>query len=163
MDRLVDLAVKASASRAEDPGSESRLPVMCVIGSALELVGPVSVYCDWVRWRVGSATSISVRQHVNLSRSAPEIHLHVAGTLSNQQTLVVFMKPEHSWFASLMFFVCNMGFPATKITFVFRRQAFCASPLAAPPPNTRPSPFFIYFFIIIFSLLLLAITGNPTT
>ena len=23
-----------------------------VIGSALRLVGPVSVYCDWVRWKV---------------------------------------------------------------------------------------------------------------
>ena len=64
---------KASASRAEDPGFESRLrpdffgveyviPVTpklalqwipCqapgVIGSALGLVGPVSVYCEWVR------------------------------------------------------------------------------------------------------------------
>ena len=63
---------KASASRAEDPRFESRLrrdffrgrviPVTqklalqwlpCqapgVIGSALGLVGPVSVYCDWVR------------------------------------------------------------------------------------------------------------------
>ena len=38
-----------------------------VIGSVLGLVGPVSVYCDWVRWKVGSATSISVWQHVNLS------------------------------------------------------------------------------------------------
>ena len=44
-----------------------------VIGSALGLVGPVSVYC-------GSATSISV------CRSVPEIHSHVAGTLSNQPT-----------------------------------------------------------------------------
>ena len=31
-----------------------------VIGLVLGLVGPVSVYCDWVRSRVGSATSISV-------------------------------------------------------------------------------------------------------
>ena len=47
----------------------------------------MSVYCDWVRWKVWSAASISVWQHVNcLSRSVPEIHLHVAGTLSNQQT-----------------------------------------------------------------------------
>ena len=38
-----------------------------VIGSALGLVGPVSVYCNWVRWKVRSATSISVRQHVKLS------------------------------------------------------------------------------------------------
>ena len=64
--------VKTSASTAEDPGFESRLrrdlfgvdiiPVTqklalqwlpCqapgVLGSALGLVGPVSVYCDWVR------------------------------------------------------------------------------------------------------------------
>ena len=61
--------VKASASGAEDPGFESRLrrdfsgsshtsdlkigtPVAIlpgVIGSVLGLVGPVSVYCDWVR------------------------------------------------------------------------------------------------------------------
>ena len=81
---------KASASRAEDPGFESRLrrdfsgsshtsdskigtPVAIpwqapgVIRSALGLVGPVSVYCDWMRYKVGSATSISVWQHVKLS------------------------------------------------------------------------------------------------
>ena len=78
---------KASASRAEGPGFESRLrrdffgvesyqwlalqwlPCQAtgVIGSALGLVGPVSVYCDWVRWKVGSAASISVWQHVKLS------------------------------------------------------------------------------------------------
>ena len=37
------------------------------MGSVLELVGPVSVYCDWMRWKVWSATSISVGQHVKLS------------------------------------------------------------------------------------------------
>ena len=62
--RLVGLVVKASASRAEGPGFESRLrrdffgveslqwlPCQApgVIESALGLVGPVSVYCDWVR------------------------------------------------------------------------------------------------------------------
>ena len=42
------------------------------IGSMLGLVGPVSVYCDWVRWKFGSATSISVWQHANcLSSSRP--------------------------------------------------------------------------------------------
>ena len=66
-----------------------------VIWSAMGLVGPVSVYCDWVRWKVWSATSISVWQHVNcLSRSVPEIHSHVAGTLSNQQTNKQFFKTE---------------------------------------------------------------------
>ena len=33
----------------------------------LGLVGPVSVYCDWVNWKVGPATSMSVWQHVKLS------------------------------------------------------------------------------------------------
>ena len=37
-----------------------------VIGSALGLVGPVSVCCDWMGWKVGSATSISVWQQVKL-------------------------------------------------------------------------------------------------
>ena len=39
-----------------------------IIGSVLGLVGLVSVYCDWVRWTVWSATSISVWQHVQLSK-----------------------------------------------------------------------------------------------
>ena len=38
-----------------------------VVVSALRLVGLVSVYCDWVREKVGSATSISVWQHIQLS------------------------------------------------------------------------------------------------
>ena len=81
--------VKASASRAEDPGFESRLrrefsgvvipeiykfalqwlPCQApgAIGSVLGMVGPVSLYCDWVRWKVGSATFVSVWQHVKLS------------------------------------------------------------------------------------------------
>ena len=70
-DRLVGLVVMASASRAEDPGFESRLrrdfsgsshtsdlkigtPGTTLqgsggIGSALGLVCPMLVYCDWVR------------------------------------------------------------------------------------------------------------------
>ena len=86
--RLVGLVVKASASRAEDHGFKSRL---CRDFSGVELyqahgvTGP-GVNCDWVRWKVGSATSISVWQHVQLSRSVSEIHSHVAGTLNNQPT-----------------------------------------------------------------------------
>ena len=38
-----------------------------IIGSVLGLVGLVLVYCDWVRWKFWSATSISVWQHVKLS------------------------------------------------------------------------------------------------
>ena len=40
-------------------------------------------YCDWVRWKVWSATSISVWQHVQLPE---QVHLHVAGMLSKQAT-----------------------------------------------------------------------------
>ena len=39
----------------------------CATGSVLGLVGPESVYGDWARWKVGSATSISVWQHAKLS------------------------------------------------------------------------------------------------
>ena len=67
LNRVDGLVVKASASRAEDPGFESRFrrdfsgssytsdskigtPVaLGVVGSVLGLVGPVSVYCDWSR------------------------------------------------------------------------------------------------------------------
>ena len=93
---FVRLVVKASASRAEDPGFESRLrrdfsgvesyqwlkkmalqflPCQApgVVGSVLGLVGPVSVYCDWVRWKVWSATPISVWQHVKLSWADPSL------------------------------------------------------------------------------------------
>ena len=50
VDRLVGLVVKASASRAEDPGFESRLRRdFFWVESYQGLVGPVSVYCDWVR------------------------------------------------------------------------------------------------------------------
>ena len=38
-----------------------------VLASALGLVGPVSVYCDWVGYEVGSAISVSVWQHGHLS------------------------------------------------------------------------------------------------
>ena len=89
--RLFGLVVKASASRAEDLGLISRLgcgdfsgsshtsdlkkmalqwlPCQApgLVESALGLVGPLSVYCDWVRQKVLSATSISVWQHISLS------------------------------------------------------------------------------------------------
>ena len=53
-----DLNIGAPVATCQVPG---------VIGSALGLVGPVSVYCDWVGWKVWSATSTSVWQHVKLS------------------------------------------------------------------------------------------------
>ena len=72
--RLVGLVVKTSASRTAHqasipsfsvgifpgrvipvtPVAVQWLPCQApgVIGSALGMVGPVSVYCDWVRWKV---------------------------------------------------------------------------------------------------------------
>ena len=72
LNHLVGLVFKASVPRVEDPGFEPRFAVGFfpdrvtpmtykmalqwlhgqapdVIGSALELVGQMSVYCDWVR------------------------------------------------------------------------------------------------------------------
>ena len=50
------------------PSPHSPLPCQApgVIGSVLGLIGPVSVYWNWVRWKVWSATSISVWQHIKL-------------------------------------------------------------------------------------------------
>ena len=73
----IDLKIGTPVLPCQAPG---------IIGSVLGLVGPVSVYCDRVKWKVSSSTSASVWQHVScLSRFVPEIHLPVAGTLSNQQ------------------------------------------------------------------------------
>ena len=38
-----DLNIGTPVATLQEPG---------VTGSALGLVGPVSVYCDWVRWKV---------------------------------------------------------------------------------------------------------------
>ena len=74
---LDGLVVKATASRAENPGFNSRLRSQSpgVIGSALGLVGSVSVYCDWVRWFDPQLFYLIVAAGKNcLSRSVPEIH-----------------------------------------------------------------------------------------
>ena len=52
-------------------------------GQRWELVGTMSIYSDWVRWKVLSQCGST---YTCLSRSVPEIHSHVAGTQSNQQT-----------------------------------------------------------------------------
>ena len=95
-DRLVGLVVKASAREREVPGSNPACAgifsgsshtsdlkklalqwLSCqapgVIGSALGLVGPVSVYWAWVIWKVWSAASISVWQHVKIVCADPSL------------------------------------------------------------------------------------------
>ena len=88
--RLVGLVVKTSASRAADPEFDSRwcggdfsgsshtsdltidTPVATLPGAWRCRVSagtgwPVSIYCDWMSWKVWCATSVSVWQQVNLS------------------------------------------------------------------------------------------------
>ena len=117
---------KASASRAEDPGFESCwrrdffgvesyqwltklalqwLPcqVPGVIGSVLGLVDLVSVYRDWVRWKVWSATFISVWQHVKLSEQ-----IHPRDTLAccwyvKRPTNIGYLEINGSGFRSVYF------------------------------------------------------------
>ena len=60
LDRVIPVTSKISTSVATPQGTW-RYRVR------LGLVGPVSVYCDWVKWKVSSATCISVWQHVQLS------------------------------------------------------------------------------------------------
>ena len=78
--RLVGLVVKASSSKAADLASNSAfavglfpsldIPVTYKLAlrrlpcQALGLVGLVSVYCDWTRQPVWSATSISVWRQI---------------------------------------------------------------------------------------------------
>ena len=85
-DRLVGLVVKAPGSRAKDPGFESRcvgifpgsshtsdlktgtsvatLPGAWRYRASAGTGWPGVSNCDWVRWKVWSATFISVRQQI---------------------------------------------------------------------------------------------------
>ena len=59
-----------------------------ITGSALGLVGPVSVYFDWVKYKIFVLQLLSQcgSTYNCPCRAVPEIHSHVTGTLSNQQT-----------------------------------------------------------------------------
>ena len=109
--RLAGLVVKASAWRAADPGFDSRLRhgdffrvalqwPLCqapgVSGSALGLLGPVSVYCDWVRQFDLQLLTHYDSTYTCLSRSVQ----HVAGALSNYSTNKLPKHPNNKgyWF-----------------------------------------------------------------
>ena len=64
-------------------------------GSALGLVGQVSVQCDWVRYPILSATSVSVWQHTDVVKAELSPRYNVACCRdSNQQfrTRMVYLK-----------------------------------------------------------------------
>ena len=84
--------------------------------SVLGLVGLVSVYCDWVRWKIWSATSVKVWQHVKLSQQihpwdtlaccwdvkqqtnkSPCIRSHSVKTALLMLTLMPALDSSHGW------------------------------------------------------------------
>ena len=86
---------KASGSRAEDPGFDSSLRVGDFSGSSHTRDLKTWHYSGYparrLRYRVGTGTKFDLQllsqcdsTYTCLSRSVPEIHLHVAGTLCNQ-------------------------------------------------------------------------------
>ena len=102
---LVGLVVKASASRAEDPGFESRLRQDFFgvesyqwlknwhsSGYPARRLALYSQCWDWSAWCKYTVTGWDGK--FGLSMSIPEIHSHVAGTLSNQQTNIACTFPE---------------------------------------------------------------------
>ena len=74
-------------------------------GSVLGLVDPVSVHCDFLRQQIWTATSISVWQHVKLSKQICLLRyiLCVAQTLSNCETTTT--TPQLSWLMSKLWSV----------------------------------------------------------
>ena len=59
------LALVGLVSRYSDCHTATLMAALSdVVGSGLALVGLVSGYCGWMRWKVFSATSVSVWQHI---------------------------------------------------------------------------------------------------
>ena len=111
-----------------------------IIGSALGLVGPVSVYCDWVRQKVWSAASISVWQHVKLS-----VQIRPWDTLAccwdvqqptNQQTNSLLLC------LSVCLSVClSLSLSPSLSACLCVCVCVCLSVSLSPPSSLSPSPF----------------------
>ena len=55
-------------------------------GSALGLVSPVAVFCDWLKEDIRSVTSVCMPAHASvLADLSLRLTLHVAGWISNQK------------------------------------------------------------------------------
>ena len=162
---LTGLVVKVSTFRAEDPEFESActrifrgrvIPVSLklafqwlpcqapgAIGSVLGLVGPVSIYCDWVRWKVWSATSISVWQHVKLSEQICPWDTPACCWNIKQPTnkLTEPDLPEHSWVFVASSLRCthqqSPGWPVTlpEGTLPHAYQSYSSMPHFHFPPS----------------------------
>ena len=88
----------------------------------LGLVGLVSVYCDWVRWKVGSATSISVWQHVNLSEQiCPRDTLACCWDIkqpTNQETPASVCGVADKWYSQWTVSQCGLGLASVVLEYV---------------------------------------------
>ena len=140
--------VKASALRAVDPGFGSQLRreffgsshtndlkklalqwLLCQapgdIGSALRLVGLVSVYCDWVRVETLICNFyLSVAAHKNVWAD-PSLRYTsmLLGTFSSQQTNLASCRVNS-----------RNCVHETRLLAPMRRTSLCTSPLPSPPP-----------------------------
>ena len=109
-----------------------------VTGSAMGLVDPVAVHSDRVKQQVGSATSISVWQHVHcLNRSVP----------GYTSTLLGREAANHHHQLLCVEFESNKSKPPlepqTTLSVRWRLSESCAAyahPLPAPPPPPPATP-----------------------
>ena len=91
---VADQTFTSSSHSILTPGQPAQAPYssgypttrLVIIGSALELAGPVSIYCGCVRKLVLQFLSQCGSTYNCLSRSVPDIHKYVTGTKTNQPT-----------------------------------------------------------------------------
>ena len=142
----------------------------------LGLVVPVSVYCDWVRWKVWSATSISVWQHVKLS-----VEIHPWDTLAccwdvKQPTNIICPLPVFRlslWLSTSTVSPVpsipspTLPPPPSLATAIFLSTIFstspthtyyCHLPVFHPVKTSPPSTLFQFFNYTVFTLLITAVS-----
>ena len=95
------------------------------------LVAPVSVYCDRVRLQVWSATSVSVWQHIQLSRQIKSFESVRWDACVHRLNLGIYggvIAVEIFW----MYFV-NRSSSNVSISLIVYREAIALSPASATP------------------------------
>ena len=114
-----------------------------VVGSGPRVAVPASVYCDWMRQDLPSATSISAQRHVQLFvQIRPCYTLPVAGRLSKHRTtppLPYFLSQHPDIMVPVKDFrvqSVTSNFRVQSVTSNFRVQSVTSnSPVLAPPAS----------------------------